>query len=270
MCRLRPTMGSSFSASDHCGSGSTAANSDSFRIGGAVGLQVPAPLDRGRPTPKEQLMHLLWPSATPWCSQQPQRRRTPSAALPVRRRTSPHGGVQVERLRARPDVAGMVDLDAFLNHAAAARECARADDRSGELRELRAAAGTLRRPAVRGRPLRRVDFRSAPHGARPVRSTCSTYWPVATVIPATSTAVSTPPGRTSTQPQHEIAHRTLMSTYAQLGASPGDARVRGLRARLRAELDLTPGRETMALFAPDPGGRSGQVPTTNGSLRANE
>ena len=62
-----------------------------------------------------------------------------------------------------------------------------------------------------------------------------------------------------------------MSTYAQLGQHHLAMRqFEDCADALRAELDLTPGPETMALFARMRAGRSGQVPTTNGSLRANK
>jgi len=147
-------------------------------------------------------MHLLWPSATPAAA----RNNLNVAVHRLRRFLSEDERARMVVYRQNgyeldPTLPVWLDLDAFLNRAAAARECARADDRSGELRELRAAE------ELYGGPLFEDDrYEEWIFGRRRMvldsTSTCSTYWPVATGIPAISTAASTPPGRSSTSSQH--------------------------------------------------------------------
>jgi DNA-binding SARP family transcriptional activator len=229
-------------------------------------------LHRGRPTPKELLMHLLWPEAAPEAARNNlnvavhRLRRFLSEDGPARRVLYRRDGYELD-----PALPVWLDLDTFLDHAAAARECARADDRSGELRELRAAE------ALHGGSLFEDDpYEEWTFGRR--RMVLDHYVDVLDGLARRHRDVGDLHGSAdaarrilAVQPAHEIAHRTLMSTYAQLGHHHLAVRqFEDCTDALHAELDLTPDPETIALYARIRAGRSGQVQTTNGSLRASE
>ena len=229
-------------------------------------------LHRGRPTPKELLMHLHWPEAAPGAA----RNNLNVAVHRLRRFLSEDGTARRVLYRQNgyeldPALPVWLDLDTFLDRAAAARECARADDRSGELRELRAAEALYGGPLFEDDPYEEWTF-----GRR--RMVLDRYVDVLDGLARRyrdtgdlHRSVVAAQKILDVQPAHEIAHRTLMGTYAQLGQHHLAVRqFEDCTDALHAELDLTPDPETIALNARIRAGRSGQVQPTNGSLRASE
>jgi DNA-binding SARP family transcriptional activator len=229
-------------------------------------------LHRGRPTPKELLMHLLWPEAAPAAARNNlnvavhRLRRFLSGDRPVRHVVYRRDGYELD-----PALSVWLDLDRFLVRADAARGCARAGDSSGELRELMAAEALYAGPLFEDDPYEEWTL-----GRR--RMVLDRYVDVLDGLARRYRDIGDLPCSAAAaqkilevQPTHEIAHRTLMTTYAQLGQHHLALRqFRDCKDALCADLDLEPGPDTVALYNRIRARASGQVPTTKGSLRASE
>jgi DNA-binding SARP family transcriptional activator len=229
-------------------------------------------LHRGRPTPKDLLMHLLWPETAPAAA-----RNNLNVAVHRLRRflhedgSARHvvyrrGGYEID-----PALPVWLDLDSFLDHAAAARVCARAGDLAGELHELTAAEALYGGALFEDDPYEEWTF-----GRR--RMVVDRYVDVLDGLARRHLddddlygAAAAAQKILDLQPAHEPAHRMLMSTYAGLGRPHLAVRqFEDCTRALRTELDLTPDAETLALYDGLRAGRTGQMQTMKGSLRASE
>jgi DNA-binding SARP family transcriptional activator len=229
-------------------------------------------LHRGRPTPKELLMYLLWPTAAPEAARNNlnvavhRLRRFLAGDGPVRHVVFRRGGYELD-----PAIPVWLDLDRFLERVAAARACARVGDRVGELRELEAAEVLYGGALFEDDPYEEWTFDRR-------RMVLDRYVDVLDGLARRHLdnddlhgAAAAAQKILDLQPAHESAHRMLMSTYVELGQHHLAARqFEDCKGALRAELDLAPGPETVALYGEIRAGRGGQMQTTKGSLRANE
>lgn len=236
-------------------------------------------LHRGRPTPKDVLMDLLWPDAAPGAA----RNNLNAAVYGLRRflRRDGDGSSCVRFARdgyeIDPTLYLWVDVDEFGRRVAAARMCASAGDGAGELRELVAAAALHRGALFEDDPYE--DWTLGPR-----RAALDGYVDVLDRLAARYRELGDV-GRSATvarrilqvQRAHEPAHRRLMSSYAQLGQQHLALRqFRDCADALRDELDVAPGPETVALHVRIRRSRGAQspamngAPAMNGSLRASE
>jgi DNA-binding SARP family transcriptional activator len=229
-------------------------------------------LRRGRPTPKELLMDLLWPEAAPAAARNNLNvavyglRRFLRGDTPARHVVYRRDGYELD-----PKLRIWLDLDEFLARAAAARECARAGDPLGELGELGAAEAVYGGPLFEDDPYEDWTFESRrlvlDRYVDVLDGLACRYQDIGDLNRSAAATLKI----LDVQPAHETAHRRLMSTYAKLGQHHLAMRqFQDCTDAMRTELDLAPGRETVSLYGRIRAQRSGQVPTTNGSLRARE
>jgi DNA-binding SARP family transcriptional activator len=207
-------------------------------------------LRRGRPTPKEQLMELLWPNAEPASA-----RNNLNVAVYCLRRflrsdpATPHVVYRRDGYELDPEERIWLDLDEFLYRAAAARECAKLGNRANELRHLTAAERTYRGPLFEDDPYEdwTLDDR---------RLVLDQYVDVVARLARHHGEVGDLDNSAAAcrkildvQSTHEIAHRWLMSTYARLGQHHLAIRqFQECTDSLRTELGLAPSPETVGLY----------------------
>jgi DNA-binding SARP family transcriptional activator len=217
-------------------------------------------LNRGRPTPKEVLMELFWPEAAASAA-----RNNLNVAVHGLRRflRGPDGPdtyvlFQDNAYLLNPAVEVWVDLDEFERRTAAARELRIRGDVLGAVRELEIAEALYRGALFEDDPYE--DWTAVPRRAAEDR-----YVEVLGALGEgygelgdDGACIRVARKVLDVQPANEVAHRDLMRCYVRLGQHHLALRqYRDCAERLRSELDIAPGRETVRLYEEVRARRSG-------------
>ena len=207
-------------------------------------------LNRGRSTPKDVLMDLLWPDARPRAA-----RNNLNVALHGLRRflrgTGGPGGhvlFQNDGYQLNPDVGVWLDLTQFERHHAAGRRLGGQGDHLGAARELEAAERLYRGPLFEDdlyEDWTMTARQNAEDRYIDVLAALATYYQQLGHYVA---CIRVSRKILALQPIYESAHRELMRSYARLDQHHLALRqYRECVRVLRTELHLTPAPETAQL-----------------------
>jgi DNA-binding SARP family transcriptional activator len=217
-------------------------------------------LHRGHPTPKEVLMELFWPDAAASAA----RNNLNVAVHGLRRFLRGVDGpdmyvlFQDNAYLLNPAVDVWVDLDEFERRTAAATELRIRGDVLGAVRELEIAEALYRGALFEDDPYE--DWTTLPRRAAEDRyvETLGALSEGYRELGDDGACIRVARKVLDVQPTSEVAHRDLMRCYARLGQHHLALRqYRDCAERLRSELDIAPGPETVRLYGEVRARRSG-------------